>query len=235
MNLEVFKNDNFGQIRSLIIDNEPYFVGKDIANALGYKNTRDAVSNHVDKDDKTEVAVHDGRQNRNMTIINESGLYSLILSSKLPQAKSFKKWVTSEVLPTIRKTGSYVKPKTTMELLELEFQAIKEVKEEVAEVKEDLASFKEELPILALDIEKITKAKNKVAVNLLGGKDSKAYKNNSIRGKVYTDIARELKRQFGLETYKALKRNEVVKAIEVISNYKLPLCLKEEIKKVNKG
>ena len=122
-----------------------------------------------------------------------------------------------------------------MELLELEFQAIKEVKEEVAEVKEDLASFKEELPILALDIEKITKAKNKVAVNLLGGKDSKAYKNNSIRGKVYTDIARELKRQFGLETYKALKRNEVVKAIEVISNYKLPLCLKEEIKKVNKG
>jgi len=105
--LQVFQNNEFGQIRTLTIDNEPWFVGKDVADALGYSNTRDALSKHVDDEDKSDVAIHDGSQNRNMTIINESGLYSLIMSSKLPSAKKFKRWVTSEVLPSIRKTGSY--------------------------------------------------------------------------------------------------------------------------------
>ena len=109
--LQIFKNKEFGNIRIIEKDGEPWFVGKDIAEALGYQNTRDALNKHTDSGDKADVAIHDGSQNRNMTIINESGLYSLVLSSKLPSAKQFKRWVTSEVLPAIRKTGSYTAPK----------------------------------------------------------------------------------------------------------------------------
>lgn len=115
--LQVFRNNEFGQIRTLRIDDEPWFVGKDVAEALGYSNTRDALSKHVDDEDKSDVAIHDGSQNRNMTIINESGLYSLILSSKLPSAKKFKRWVTSEVLPTIRKHGAYMTEEKIEEVL----------------------------------------------------------------------------------------------------------------------
>lgn len=108
--LQVFENETFGQVRMVLKDNEPWFVGKDVAEALGYgqgKFLANAVANHVEAEDKgvTEIMTPGGKQK--MTIINESGLYSLILSSKLPQAKSFKRWVTSEVLPSIRKTGSY--------------------------------------------------------------------------------------------------------------------------------
>lgn len=106
--LQIFNNPEFGEIRTTVIDGEPWFVGKDVATALGYSNTRDALSKHVDDEDKNTVAFRDGIQgNPNQTVINESGLYSLVLSSKLPTAKKFKRWVTSEVLPTIRKTGSY--------------------------------------------------------------------------------------------------------------------------------
>lgn len=109
-NLKVFKSKEFGNLRAVEIDGDPWFVGKDISEALGYSNTRDALSKHVDNDDKNTVAIHDGntRGNPNQTIINESGLYSLILSSKLPSAKRFKHWVTSEVLPAIRKHGAYM-------------------------------------------------------------------------------------------------------------------------------
>lgn len=103
----IFNNNMFGKIRTMIISGEPYFVGMDIAMALGYSNTRDALAKHTDEEDKATVAIYDGRQKRNVTAINESGLYSLILSSKLPSARAFKRWVTSEVLPEIRKTGGY--------------------------------------------------------------------------------------------------------------------------------
>jgi prophage antirepressor-like protein/phage antirepressor YoqD-like protein len=106
--LQVFQHEEFGKVRSILIDGAPWFIGKEIADILGYSNTRDALSVHVDCDDKNTVVIHDGiRGNPNKTVINESGLYSLILSSKLPQAKSFKRWVTSEVLPSIRKHGAY--------------------------------------------------------------------------------------------------------------------------------
>lgn len=106
--LAVFNNPEFGSVRTLTINNEVWFVGKDVATALGYSNTRDALDRHVDPEDKNTVVNPDGnRGNPNMTIINESGVYSLVLSSKLPGAKKFKHWVTSEVLPSIRKTGSY--------------------------------------------------------------------------------------------------------------------------------
>ncbi len=103
--IQVFPNDEFGQIRAILINGDPWFVGKDVAAALGYENTRDAIYKHVDSEDKNTVAIHDGIQgNPNMTIINESGLYSLIFGSRMEGAKRFKHWVTSEVLPAIRKT-----------------------------------------------------------------------------------------------------------------------------------
>lgn len=105
--LQVFRNNEFGQIRTLTIDNEPWFVGKDVADALGYSNTRDALSKHVDDEDKGVANCDTLGGTQEMVIINESGLYSLIMSSKLSSAKKFKRWVTSEVLPSIRKTGSY--------------------------------------------------------------------------------------------------------------------------------
>lgn len=107
VNLEIFKNEEFGEVRTLILDDEPWFVGKDVASILGYTNTAKAIRDHVDSEDKlTERIVLSG-QNREVIFINESGLYSLILSSKLPTAKKFKRWVTSEVLPAIRRHGLY--------------------------------------------------------------------------------------------------------------------------------
>jgi len=107
--LEIFNFEN-NEVRTVLVDDEPYFVGKDIAEVLGYINTRDALSKHVDLEDKHRVAIRDtiGRS-QNVVAINESGLYSLIISSKLPNAKKFKRWVTKEVLPSIRKHGMYAK------------------------------------------------------------------------------------------------------------------------------
>ena len=107
-NIQIFTSEVFGEIRTCQVNNQIMFVGKDVAKALGYTNTPKAIRDHIDDDDKlTERFVLSG-QVRSVIIINESGLYSLILSSKLPQAKAFKRWVTSEVLPQIRQTGGYI-------------------------------------------------------------------------------------------------------------------------------
>lgn len=106
--IQIFKNEQFGEVRVVEQNGEPWFVGKDVADILGYTNTPKAIRDHVDDEDKlTERIVLSG-QNREAILINESGLYSLILSSKLPQAKQFKRWVASEVLPSIRKHGGYI-------------------------------------------------------------------------------------------------------------------------------
>lgn len=118
--LQVFNNDEFGSIRTWVVDDEPWFVGKDIATILGYAKPENAIANHVDDEDKTTTLIQGSGSNykSKAILINESGLYSLILSSKLPSAKKFKRWVTSEVLPSIRKTGSYGKPMSELEILQ---------------------------------------------------------------------------------------------------------------------
>lgn len=108
--LAIFENPEFGHIRGLKIEGEPWFVGKDIAAALGYSDTAQAIRKHIDDEDKGVVESTTPGGKQNITIINESGLYSLMLKSKLPGAKKFKRWVTSEVLPSIRKTGAYSVP-----------------------------------------------------------------------------------------------------------------------------
>lgn len=116
--LRIFENHEFGKIRTVEVDGEPWLVGKDVAQALGYSNTRDALDRHVDPEDRNTVVNPDGnRGNPNMVIINESGLYSLVLSSKLPTARKFRRWVTSEVLPSIRKHEAYMTPEKLEDVL----------------------------------------------------------------------------------------------------------------------
>lgn len=117
--LKIFNSPEFGQVRTITLDGEPWFVGKDVADALGYSNSRDALARHVDDEDKTSVVIPDTGSNykSKTTLINESGLYGLVLSSKLPTAKKFKHWVTREVLPAIRKHGAYLTPEKVEEAL----------------------------------------------------------------------------------------------------------------------
>jgi len=130
--LEIFKNSEFGEIRTLEINNEPWFVGKDVAEVLGYSKARNAILAHVDTEDKKDAPIQgDLGGTQNMIIINESGLYSLILSSKLPTAKAFKRWVTSEVLPAIRKHGLYAID-DILENPDIAIQALTKLKEERA-------------------------------------------------------------------------------------------------------
>ncbi len=123
--IRIFKSEEFGEIRTVEIGGEPWFVGKDVAETLGYERPTKAVSDHVDGEDRDEVPIQDpiGRM-QNTAIINESGLYSLILSSKLPSAKAFKRWVTSEVLPSIRKHGGYINGQAEMSPEELMAKAL---------------------------------------------------------------------------------------------------------------
>lgn len=108
--VKLFNNEMFGEVRVVLVNDEPMFVGKDIATILGYDNTAKAILNHVDDEDKAKIPLWDvsSNQNRNQVVINESGMYSLVLRSKLDIAKQFKKWVTSEILPALRKTGAYI-------------------------------------------------------------------------------------------------------------------------------
>ena len=129
--LEIFKNNEFGEIRTVEINNEPWFVGKDVAEVLGYSNPRKAIGDHIDDEDKGVTKCDTLGGSQDLIIINESGLYSLILSSKLPTAKAFKRWVTSEVLPAIRKHGLYAID-DILENPDIAIQALTKLKEERA-------------------------------------------------------------------------------------------------------
>jgi prophage antirepressor-like protein len=132
MELQVYNNADFGTVRTTTIGGQPYFVGKDVADILSYSNTRKALLDHVDEEDKSDVTIRDAiGRNQTMTAINESGLYSLILSSKMPKAKKFKRWVTNEVLPAIRKHGMYATDEliANPDLAIAAFTALKEERE----------------------------------------------------------------------------------------------------------
>lgn len=145
--LQTFRFNN-DEVRTVLINNEPYFVGKDVADILGYSNARDALAKHVDDEDRDTVAFRDGTSgNPNLSVINESGVYSLILGSKLPEAKKFKRWVTSEVLPTIRKTGRYQVPSDPMEALRLMFEAQTQSNEKIAVIDHRITDLEENAPL----------------------------------------------------------------------------------------
>lgn len=235
--MKIFNNPEFGEIRTVIIEGEPWFVGIDIAKSLGYKRPSDAVYSIVEEGDSVKHGISDMKgHTQQTTVINESGLYSLIFGSKLESAKKFKKWVTSEVLPSIRKTGAYGRaqlPQTTDGKIALLAQGHIELREEIESVRQELDEFKQDMPLLAVECDRITTAVHKRGVDALGGKKSNAYKDASLRGKVYQDIHRELKRQFGVSTYKAIKRSQCETAVSIITEYELPIVLQEQIRDCN--
>ena len=218
-----------------MIEDEIWFVGKDVADSLGYAKSRNAISTHVSDDDRKDAPIQGpigGTQN--MTIINESGLYALIFGSKLESARRFKRWVTSEVLPSIRKTGTYTIPQTTDEKIALLALGHTGLKEEVREIKADLENLKMELPILPIEADKITVAVKKKGTAALGGKDSVAYKNRGLRQRVYSNLYSTLKYNFSVNSYKSIKRSECDKAIEIIDAYQPPFFLQQLIDNENK-
>lgn len=238
--LEIFRNEEFGEIRTVTIDNEPWFVGKDIAGTLGYSNTRDAMAVHVDSEDKGVAKLDTLGGKQDFTIINESGLYSLILGSKLESAKRFKHWVTSEVLPSIRRNGSYSLPMSTSEQIALLAKGTVELEQKVQTVEQEVSSIKNDMPLFGAESDELSSHVRRKGVDVLGGKNTEAYKDKSIRKKVYSDMYAQLKREFGLfdddgrtKSYKALKRKELADAHEFIDCYTVPRCLEEEIKEAN--
>ena len=232
--MQIFNNEEFGEVRTVVIDGEPWFVGKDVANALGYSRERDAISNHVDKDDAVKHGVTDsmGREQQT-TIINESGLYSLIFGSKLPSAKKFKRWVTSEVLPSLRKTGGYKVPQTIPEQIQLLAKGNVELNQKVDTLTYRMNKIEMDLPILPIEADRITTAARQKGTSVLGGKGSRAYADRVVRQRVYSTLYGNLKYNFGVRSYKSIKRNQCDKAIEIIRKWEPPVFLAEEIYNLN--
>lgn len=202
--VQIFNNEQFGKIRTVIIDNEGWFVGKDVASALGYVDTDQALRSHVDKEDKLTRKIDGEGQSRNMAVINESGLYSLILSSKLPNAKKFKRWVTSEVLPQIRKTGSYQIPKMSKEL-----EAILMIDDKQQKMDERITKLENNTTIDYSQQEDLRELANKKIVAILGGTDAPAYRE--LNKKVFSNFWRDYKRKLNVNSYK----NTLVKDYDI--------------------
>jgi prophage antirepressor-like protein len=242
--IRIFDNEEFGEIRTVVIDGEPWFVAKDISEKLGYAKTFN-MTKQIDDEDKmifdssSQEDTNFSVKTRKIGLINESGLYTAIMGSTLKSAKKFKRWVTSDVLPSIRKTGSYQQPQqpqfpqTTAGQIQLLAQGHMELKEEVDGIKADLQALKLDLPILPLEAEKITDTVKHKAVDLLGGKQSNAYNDRSVRAKVFNSIYSNLKYNFSVSTYRAIKRSQVDKATEIIQKYELPYFLSEQIAGIN--
>lgn len=232
--LQIFNNEEFGNVRSLVIDNEPWFVGKDVAEALGYKNVRDSLARHIDSDDKRDgVVIHDsmGREQKPI-IINESGLYSLILSSKLESAKKFKHWVTSEVLPTLRKTGSYAKvPTDPRELLMLTIKAHEQTAQRVDVLEEKVSDLEKSTTIDSSQqytLEKIAKA---TVIRTLGGIDSRAYQ--LMNRKIFSNIWRDYKNYFKLGSYRDTLKTDYENAKNYLESWSPEVNTSLKIKEYN--
>lgn len=233
--IQIFNSPEFGEIRTVVIDNEPWFVGKDVAMALNYNEPHKAIQRHIEEDDRTKHPVTDlvGRS-QEVWIINESGLYALIFGSKLESAKKFKRWVTSEVLPSIRRTGGYQMPVLTIpEQIQLLAQGNVELNKRMDTMESELESIKLDLPILPIEADKITAAVKKKGVFIMGGKESCAYNNKGLRRKVYNNLYANLKYNFGVKSYKSIKRSDCEKAVEIVNSYQPPFFLQQEIESEN--
>lgn len=210
-NLQIFNSEEFGEIRTVTIDNEPWFVGKDVATALGYSNTRDALSRHVDGDDKNTVVIPDGNKgNPNQTVINESGVYALIFGSKLESAKRFKHWVTSEVLPTIRKTGSYQKPMTVSEQIQLLAQGNQDHEERIEKLESTMTIDYGQQRYLGDLV-------SRVVIEALGGKKTNAY--DEIGKKVFAECNRDVKTYFDVNARNNIPKLRYQEAVKYIKEW----------------
>ena len=215
-NIQIFNNPEFGEIRTIDQNGEPWFVGKDVATALGYADPRGAISKKVDDLDRgvAKMATPSGEQE--MTIINESGLYSLCFSSKLEGAKKFKRWVTSEVLPQIRKTGSYIMPKMTKEM-----QAIFLLDNRTAQLDQRVTALENNAVIDYGQQRTLANAVNhRVIVDVLGGKNSPAYEDVHVRGRVFCECNKDSQNWFRVNARNNIPRKRFDEAIEYVNRWK---------------
>ena len=233
-NLQIFSNSEFGEIRTITKDDEPMFCLADVCKALELEQVS-RVKSRLKADGVTTSKVTDrlGRE-QEATFINESNLYKTIFQSRKESAERFTDWVTSEVLPSIRKTGSYGMPKTTGGQIQLLAQGYTELEQAVNSIKEDMTELKDNTPLYGCEIDEVKQHVNRKGVIVLGGKDSEAYKNGSIRSSVYSDIYKQLKREFGcVTTYKSIRRKYIDNVHKFIDDYALPMVLAEQVKEAN--
>lgn len=208
--LQIFNSEEFGDIRTVTIDNEPWFVGIDVAKSLGYANPKNAVPKHVSEEDKLNTQIEYAGQRREVTIINESGLYSLIFGSKLESAKRFKRWVTSEVLPAIRKTGSYQKPMTIAEQIQLLALGNQNHEERIEKLENTMT-------IDYAQQESIRDLVSSVVIAHLGGKESNAYKE--IGKKVFAECNRDIKTYFTVNARNNIPKLRFEESMEYVRNW----------------
>ena len=209
--IKIFNSEEFGDIRTVTIDKEPWFVGKDVATALGYVKPLNALSTHVEKDDSLKQGITDSLGREPETIfINESGLYALIFGSKLDSAKRFKRWVTSEVLPAIRKTGSYQKPLTPQEMLRIQLGMIDNHEDRIADLEQNMTIDYGQQMVLGDTV-------SKVVIDALGGKESNAYKE--IGKKVFAECNRDLKHYFNVNARNNVPKKKFDEAVDYVKNW----------------
>lgn len=228
--LQLFTDGEFN-MRTAVVDGEPLFCLVDVCKVLDIQNPS-KVAQRLDDDERTKLEL--GRQGET-NFITESGLYAVILRSDKPNAKSFRRWVTSEVLPSIRKTGNYsAKPMTTEEKIKLLAQGNTELSERVDKVEDKIGSLENDMPLYGCEIDEVQKLVKRKAVSILGGKDSEAYADRSIRSQTFKDIYCQLKREFGcVATYKSIKRRYIDNVREFIDGYSAPMALSEQISGAN--
>lgn len=230
--LQIFNNEEFGKVRSLIIDNEPWFIGKDVATDLGYQNGSRDINRHVDEEDRRKVMVFDGKQNKETIVINESGLYALVFGSKLPNAKKFKHWVTSEVLPTLRKTGSYAKvPTDPRELLMLTIKAHEQTAQRVDVLEEKVSDLEKSTTIDSSQQHTLEKVAKTTAIRTLGGIDSRAYQLMS--RKIFSNIWRDYKNYFKLGSYRDTLKTDYENAKNYLESWSPEVNTSLKIKEYN--
>lgn len=201
---EIF-NFHGQEVRTLTIDDEPWFVGKDVADILGYQNGSRDINRHVDEEDRQNYQ-NGTFGNRGVTVINESGLYSLILSSKLPQAKEFKRWVTSEVLPAIRKQGGFIREDLDEDAFIALFTGQKKLREQQATMLEDIDYLKSEQPIHPSYAQSLLKKRKARVVACLGGIDSPAYADKTFAQSVFRQAEIDFKDHFNISRYDLLPK-----------------------------
>jgi len=201
---EIF-NFHGQEVRALTIDDEPWFVGKDVADILGYQNGSRDINRHVDEEDRQNYQ-NGTFGNRGVTVINESGLYSLILSSKLPQAKEFKRWVTSEVLPAIRKQGGFIREDLDEDAFIALFTGQKKLREQQATMLEDIDYLKSEQPIHPSYAQSLLKKRKARVVACLGGIDSPAYADKTFAQSVFRQAEIDFKDHFNISRYDLLPK-----------------------------
>lgn len=223
-NIQIFKNNEFGEVRTLIIENEPWFVGKDIAEILEYRNGSRDINRHVDEEDKRKMMLFDGKQNKETTIINESGLYSLILSSKMPSAKKFKRWVTSELLPSVRKSGG-CKPLSPQEMMRIQLGMIDDHEDRIKNLESNMVIDYGQQQTLRQHV-------NKAVLNALGGKNTEAYAY--ISKVVFAECNRDLQDRFKVNSRNNIPRKRYEEAIDYVDNWEPKTNTKLKIDEYNR-